>query len=109
MGIAGGLCLLAIYSIRKYCPDVPLWLRCAVGAVVICTVEFAFGLAVNIVLKWNVWDYSDRWLNIYGQICPLYALLWFGLCIPGNYLSSKLALLFTSSKLNNNNEKEASP
>jgi len=24
-----------------------------------------------------VWDYSDRRWNVYGQICPLYSLLWF--------------------------------
>lgn len=98
MGIAGGVCLLFIYCIGKFCPDIPLWFRCVVGAVLICTVEFTIGFAVNILLEWNIWDYSDRWLNVYGQICPMYAFLWFGLCFPGYMISLKLKNIFCSSK-----------
>ena len=88
MGIAGGICLMIIHFLRKICPSVSLITRCITGAVVICTVEFLTGFFVNIVLSWNVWNYSDRLLNICGQICPTYAVLWFLLCIPANSISS---------------------
>lgn len=94
MGIAGGGSFCAIYLLRKHCDEVALWLRCITGAVIICTVELAAGFVLNIVLGWSIWDYSGRWLNIYGQICPLYAALWFFICIPGNWLSEKLERYF---------------
>lgn len=94
MGIAGGGCFLAIYLLRSYCSEVSLTLRCLAGAVVICTVELVSGFFLNIVLGWDVWDYSGRWLNVYGQICPLYAALWFFICIPANRLAEKLERRF---------------
>lgn len=94
MAAAGGISLVFLYAIREKCPDVPLLVRCAAGAVTICAVEFAFGFAVNIVLGWNVWDYSARWMNIEGQICPLYAFLWFLLCIPGDFICVGIESLF---------------
>lgn len=94
MGIAGGGCFFAIYLLRRYCGEVSLPLRCLAGAVVICTVELVSGFFLNIVLGWNVWDYSGRWLNVYGQICPLYAILWFLICIPANVLSERLERRF---------------
>ena len=90
MGIAGAVCFTAIHMLRRNCPDIPLWIRCAAGAVFICSIEFATGFFVNILLGWNVWDYSDKWFNLYGQVCPLYAFLWFLVCIPGNVVSQKL-------------------
>ena len=44
------------------------------------------GFFVNILLAWNVWDYSDQAIHLFGQICPLYSALWFLLCIPCLYL-----------------------
>jgi uncharacterized membrane protein len=41
---------------------------------------------VNIVLGWNVWSYSGKWLNLGGQICLLFSLLWVGLSIPAIWL-----------------------
>ena len=40
------------------------------------------GIVVNRILKWNVWDYSDRILNVIGQICPRFAMYWFLLNLP---------------------------
>ena len=40
------------------------------------------GCVVNRLLKWQVWDYSGRFGNLLGQVCPLYTGLWFLLCIP---------------------------
>ena len=82
MGLAGGTCLLTFYRMWRYIKDLPVWRKCAIGAGVITGVEFCFGVVVNLVLKWNVWDYSGMRFNILGQVCALYTGLWFLLCIP---------------------------
>lgn len=47
-----------------------------IAAVVITTIEFFVGFIFNIVLKQNIWNYSNMPLNIYGQICLIYSFLW---------------------------------
>ena len=46
------------------------------GAVIATLAEFFTGCVVNLWLGWNVWDYSDMWGNVLGQICPAFSLLW---------------------------------
>ena len=43
--------------------------------------EFVTGCIINLWLGWNVWDYSNRWGNILGQICPLFMLIWIPLVL----------------------------
>ena len=57
-------------------------LRCGMGAVIITLVELATGMVVNHLLGLQVWDYSDVPMNIFGQVCLPYSLLWFGLSLP---------------------------
>ncbi len=89
MFIAGGLAfaLLDGIFVRYY---IPLPYKCAIGAAVITALEFTAGYIVNLRMGLNVWDYSNRPLNLYGQICPEYSLMWAGLTIPIAYLSSLL-------------------
>jgi uncharacterized membrane protein len=47
----------------------------------VTAVEFVFGILFNLILKMNVWDYSNMPLNILGQICPLFTLMWAGIAI----------------------------
>lgn len=53
-------------------------------------IEFLSGLLLNRVLHLNVWDYSDRPLNLLGQVCPLFFLLWIPLCAAGILLNRGL-------------------
>ncbi len=61
---------------------------------IITTLEFIVGYIVNIILKWNVWDYSNMPFNIMGQICLGFSTLWFALGIPmtkvSDFLKKKL-------------------
>lgn len=52
-----------------------------VSAVIITELEFFTGCIVNIILGYNVWDYSDMPLNLMGQICLSYSVLWMLLSI----------------------------
>ena len=46
------------------------------GAIIITIFEFIVGVIVNIILKWNVWNYSTLPLNIMGHICLPFTLIW---------------------------------
>ncbi len=55
--------------------DTPLWKQVLYCTLFTTVGEFFTGVVVNIILKWNVWDYSNMPLNIYGQICLPFTLL----------------------------------
>lgn len=46
------------------------------GTFIATALEFITGIIVNIWFQWNIWDYSNIWGNVLGQICPLFTLLW---------------------------------
>ena len=77
MSILGGFCFMAAYLIYEGLSHRPLWWRAVVSAVVVTQLEFITGMIVNRALYWNVWDYSERWGNVAGQICPLFSFFWF--------------------------------
>lgn len=82
MSLCGGLCFIIIYFSGESMTEYSLWQKCMLGSAVITAVELLTGIIVNIILKWNVWDYSKIPLNFMGQICLPYSVLWFFLCFP---------------------------
>lgn len=52
-----------------------------IGACMVTVLEFITGCIINIWLGWNVWDYSNMPLNILGQVCLPFSLLWILLSI----------------------------
>lgn len=85
MCLTGGLVLTLIYIISSR-PAMNLIKCCIIGAFMITAIEFAVGVFDNIIMDWKVWDYSDRPLNLLGQICPMFSVFWGLLCIPAFYL-----------------------
>lgn len=59
----------------------PLWLQALACAALVTAVEFVTGLVLNRWLGLGVWDYSHLWGNLWGQICPQFTALWWGLCL----------------------------
>lgn len=47
-----------------------------IGGGIVTVLELPTGLVVNVWLHWGVWDYSNMPLNLWGQICLPYSLLW---------------------------------
>ena len=82
MSLSGGICFLLIYFLNINLARESIFMRCVAGALVITATELIVGVTVNIILGWNVWDYSSVPFNFLGQICLPYTLLWFFLCIP---------------------------
>ena len=58
-----------------------LFLKAVTCSVFITFIEFIFGVIFNIILKKNVWDYSNLPLNFLGQICIIYSALWCALSL----------------------------
>ena len=77
MSILGGFCFMAAYLVYEGLGHRPLWFRAVVSAVIVTELEFITGVIVNLRLHWQVWDYSQLWGNVAGQICPLFSFFWF--------------------------------
>lgn len=81
MIIAGGICFISFSLIADIFREKPILYKAVLCSLSVTTVELVFGVIFNIILKMNVWDYSKMPLNLFGQICPLYSLLWGGLSL----------------------------
>ena len=80
----GGLCFVCLGRINEVIPwNMPLWQQMLIGTTIITGLEFITGCIVNLWLGWNVWDYSNVPLNVFGQICPLYMLFWIPISLAG--------------------------
>ncbi len=51
-------------------------LSIAVMGVTMTVIEYIAGIIFIKGMKIKLWDYSDRWGNIQGIICPLFSLFW---------------------------------
>lgn len=77
MFIVGGAAFLIISMVNeRFSWDFPFLAQCLIIAIIIVIIEFAAGCILNLYLKMNIWDYSGAKINLLGQICLKYALLW---------------------------------
>ena len=56
-----------------------------------CLFEFITGIIVNKWLGLYIWDYTDQPLQLFGQICLPFAIIFSGLCTCGICLGGYLA------------------
>jgi uncharacterized membrane protein len=88
--LTGGFILSILYEMHVRLTNTPLWQKCLLGAAIITSVEFTVGVIVNIIMKWNVWDYSDMPFNILGQICLPFTVIWFFICIIAYFVCERI-------------------
>lgn len=81
MFIVGGLCFQIIGRIQNAFHHLSIFRRSVLCSAAITAVEFVSGCVVNLYMKLNVWDYSNMFGNIRGQVCLLYSVLWGGLSV----------------------------
>ena len=74
MFLAGGSCFLLLGWLRKKLPRLSLPGRALLGAGVITWVELLTGFVFN--RSYQVWDYRNMPVNLLGQICLPFSLLW---------------------------------
>ena len=78
MGVLGGICFICLGLINEILSwETPLALQMLIGSTIITILEFITGCIVNLWLGWNVWDYSGLPLNLLGQICLPFSILWY--------------------------------
>ncbi len=87
MFLAGGVCFLLLGQINRLRRPV-LPLRCLMGAATITAVELVTGLVFN--RNYSVWDYRSLPLNLMGQVCLPFSLLWVPVSFGGMFLYSLL-------------------
>ena len=77
----GTLILFGISNIDFEGMGLPNWgailLTLAIIGVSLTLIELLAGLIFIKGMKIKLWDYSNRWGNIKGLICPLFSLIWF--------------------------------
>lgn len=82
MFLLGGFCFVLIGLINEiFTFQIPIVKQMLISTVIITVAEFMCGCIVNLWLGWGIWDYSELPLNILGQICLPYSILWFFLSL----------------------------
>lgn len=71
-----GVCIGAINQIPRFY-NMKILYQCIISTAIILFVEFLSGCILNLWLGLGIWDYTGLPLNILGQVCPLYGILWF--------------------------------
>lgn len=91
MFLLGGICLVFIGQQGLWVKWTdPLWLQVLRCVVFVSAGEFITGIIVNKWLGWAVWDYTDQPLQLFGQICVPFAIIFSGLCVLGIFMTSYL-------------------
>lgn len=57
--------------------EIPLLIQCLFSTCMITITEYITGYIFNIKLGMGIWDYTDLPLNLDGQICLPYCIVWF--------------------------------
>lgn len=71
-----GMYLICLIPIDTGMPWLNAIITIAIAGVVMTVIEYLAGLIFIKGMRVKLWDYSDRWGNIQGIICPLFSLIW---------------------------------
>ena len=85
MCLTGGFVMSVLYALNSR-RTMTLIRSCALGSLLITAIELTVGIFDNIIMHWNVWDYSNMPFNFMGQICIPFSAFWFVLCIPARLI-----------------------
>ena len=84
MFVLGGICFVLVGNLKRLRPGKKLPARVTEAALIITLLELGCGLLVN--RSYRVWDYRNMSLNVFGQICLPFTLLW----IPVSFVAMLL-------------------
>lgn len=78
MYIVSAISFILIGLINEFISwDMKIWKQMLIGSCIVTIMEFISGYVINIKLGWHVWNYSNLPLNIMGQICLPFSIIWF--------------------------------
>lgn len=100
MFLLGGLCFILIGGLNNYIPwEMSIIKQGIIGALIVTSLEFIFGLVLNLYLNLGIWDYSNMPFNILGQICLPFSIAWFFLSLVAIFVDDRLRyVLFKEEK-----------
>lgn len=100
MFLLGGLCFILIGGLNNYIPwEMSLIKQGLIGALIVTSLEFIFGLIFNLYFNLGIWDYSNMPFNILGQICLPFSIAWFFLSLVAIFVDDWLRyILFKEGK-----------
>ncbi len=88
MFILGGVCFFSCGLINSRLDDnVSIRKKMVLCMIAITVLEFITGIIVNVLLGWNIWNYSGMPLHILGQICVPFMFLWYVISYPALLLN----------------------
>lgn len=77
MFIVGALCFIFIGLLNEKLEwDTYVEIQVGIGLAFVLVLEFIAGCILNLWLGLSIWDYSNLPLNLLGQICIPFAILW---------------------------------
>ena len=91
--IMGGIAILVVGGLNEdYDWDMPIWYQMLLSSLFITAMEYVVGINFN--ADYHIWDYRGLWLNVDGQICLGYSLLWGLLGLVGILLDDFIRWVF---------------
>lgn len=82
MSLAGGVSIIFIDIVAKNLSELHIIYRSLICGLFITLIEFAIGYIMNTRLDAGIWDYSLMPLNLMGQVCFSFSVLWCIISIP---------------------------
>ena len=86
MLLIGGISGLSLFGIYKLINKrFNIFFASLLGAVIIDTVEFISGVILNLYFRLNIWDYSNQYFNLLGQICLSHTIIYLLFICPVSF------------------------
>lgn len=96
MALTGGIAMTMLYSMELRL-QISIVEKALLGCLFVTALEFTVGIFDNLIMGWAVWDYTNVRMNLLGQICLPFSVLWFLLCIPAIGICKLLRRNYRSS------------
>lgn len=96
MLFVGGLCGVLVGSINQIPKfyKMAVWKQAVIGTALTLVVEYVSGYILNIKMGLDIWDYSDMYFNLNGQVCFEFAVIWFLLMPTAIWLEDYIRFKF---------------
>ncbi|MBE6798870.1 MAG: hypothetical protein E7525_03725 [Ruminococcaceae bacterium] len=82
MSVAGGIAIIFIDYISTNLKELHILYRAIICGAFITAIEYIIGYVMNIKLGAEIWDYSLMPLNLSGQVCFSFSVLWCAISVP---------------------------
>ena len=91
MFVLGGICLVFCAQQGLWTGwSEPFWKQVLWCTIFVTACEFITGIIVNRWMHWEVWDYTDQFMHLFGQLCLPFTIIFSGLCAVGILVSGYL-------------------